>query len=663
MATRTLSFQKRARRLFGGWESDYTTSTGSDLLGEEIYAISYKFSPYKGSDVQTINSFAFTAVLGGDWAQECTYKLFLYTKDPAGYDSQPDDYIDNTSGSTMVYDSSTGRYVPRQYFSWNITKYVNSYSEFYILIMVKYGSGQVTLNHGNSSIVESYTAKAIPQISFGTITGTDTGLRIPINNGSNYTLTCTITAGTQSSPGNNAQLYRGTSSNGVFNVPIDAVQWFNTAGITNSLELPITLTVTGGTPSPISTTGTWQEKRQTEIDKMKPVIASLANQIQQAPGGATDYYPNTYIAGYSKTKVTAVITRPTLAEISGVYLNYPGGATVTMEEDENNPGTYTGITAALTKNTEFTVSVIDERSLRNDDTTQVTGVVAYVEPSVSIDLAYRCDDQGVETNGGDHYRIKVTAQINTNLPNNTIEELTVGLEGAPAAERHNITSGTTSSALPPAEAGDTGTLSNPKKAYVLTVIIRDKISDQVLRGYTLKGMQRDLVINHDGGHTHLAVGTTPVGKDMEKYRDTIELPLDGLFLIGGIPVQSFNYPYRGATGQSDNPPFGKDFHNISSDRMGALNATCIFGFPASQYSSWSNVPEDPLDNQSTPSGIRTLGWIGWREVYFASDSIVLVKIVEFAPQAGRVWFCSRTKDSTTHEYRWTQWKYLMPINV
>lgn len=647
MATITLSFQKRARSLFGGWESDYTTSTGSDLLGEEIYAISYKFSPYKGSDVQTINSFAFTAVLGGDWAQECTYKLFLYTEDPAGYNSQPDDYIDNTSGSTMVYDSSTGRYVPRQYFSWNITKYVNSYSEFYILIMVKYGSGEVTLNHGSSSIVENYTAKAIPQISFGTITGTDTGLRIPINNGSNYTLTCTITAGTQSSPGNNAQLYRGTSSNGVFDVPIDAVQWFNTAGITNSLELPITLTVTGGTPSPISTTGTWQEKRQTEIDNMKPVISSLSTQIQQAPGGATDYYPNTYIAGYSKTKVTAVITRPTLAEISGVYLNYPGGATVTMEEDENNPGTYTGITAALTKNTEFTVSVVDERSLRSDDTTQVAGVVPYVLPSVSIDPAntYRCDDQGVKTNGGDHYRIKVTEQINTNLEGNAVTELKVGLKGAPAAEMHNL--------LDPEDVQPYGTLPNPKKAYVITIIIRDKISDQVVRDYTLKGKQRDLVMNHRGGLTHLGVGTTPEEEDV----NSVELPKDGVFLLGGIPAQAFSIPLSGYT---DGRSFEKDFIRVDNDeRTAPVNAAAYFAIKPADMENYSNYPV--MSAEGHDDFYKYYGWGGLRTVTILDEYRALVQVLEFQPKPGRIWFNARVKTPT--EIRWSGWRYHPPTVI
>lgn len=648
MATKTLGFQKRARNPFSttAWESSYTSSTGTNLLGAEYYAISYKFSPYNGSDVQSVTNIVFKAVLGGDWAQSCTYNLYLYSQDPAGYSSQPTNWLTRTSGTKG---SNTN------VIQWTISGSYASYSTLYVLIMVDYGSGQVTLNHGSSSLVETYTAKALPQISFGTISETETGLSIPIVNGSNYSLTCVITAGNDNAPGNNAQLYRGTSSSGLFEVPIDAVQWFNMAEITNSLIIPVTITVTGGNPATLTGRGNYQEVRQASIDSLKPVVSTISTQIQQAAGAASQFYPNTYIAGYSKCKVTAVITRPTNAALSSVKLSYPGGTTITMEEVSGSPGTYAGTTsAALTKDTTFTVTAADARGLSGSGTKTVTGVVAYVLPSVNVDLAYRCDEQGVETNGGDHYRIKVTAKINANLPNNAITELTVGLKGAPAAERHNITNGTTSGAL--------GTLSDPKKAYVITVIIQDKISGQIPAEYTLKGKQRDFVLNHDGGHTHLGIGTTPIGKDFSGYKDTIELPNDGLFLVGGIPVQAFNYPHiAGKT--SDNPCFGRDFHNVSADRTGEANASAIFGFPASQYDSWSNLPDDPYDQQTTPTGIRTLGWAGWREVYWVNQDEVLVKITEIAPKTGRIWFCSRAKDSTTHEYTWTRWKYLMPTTV
>ena len=640
MATRTLSFQKRARNPFStpAWESSYTSSSGADLLGAEYYAISYKFSPYNGSDVQSVTNIVFKAVLGGDWAQSCTYNLYLYSQDPAGYSQQPSAGLLTESGP-QTKDSDTN------VIQWTISGSYASYSTLYVLIMVDYGSGQVTLNHGNSSIVENYTAKAIPQISFGNIGKTDTGMSIPIYNGSNYNLTCTITAGTAEVPGNNALLYRGTSSNGVFNVPIDAVQWFNKAEITDSLVLPTTITVTGGNPSPISRAGYWQEDRQTEIDKMKPVITSLATQIQQAPGGATDYYPSTYIAGYSKCKVTAVITRPTLAGIYGVYLNYPGGATVIMEEDENNPGTYTGITAALTKDTEFTVSAVDMRNLRSDDSVQVTGVVAYVEPSVRIDLAYRCNYLGDETSGGSYYRIRVTPQISSRLTGNTVTELTVGLKGAPDSERHNLAD--------PDDLQPYGFMADPKKAYAITIIIRDKISGQVLRDYTLKGKQRDLVMNHRGGLTHLGVGTTPEEEDV----NSVELPKDGVFLLGGIPVQAFSIPLSGYT---DGRSFEKDFIRVdNTERTAPVNAAAYFAIAPADMENYSNYPV--MSAEGHDDFYKYYGWGGLRTVTILDEHRALVQVLEFQPKPGRIWFNARVKTPT--EIRWSGWRYHPPTVI
>lgn len=628
--------------------SNWVSATGTNTVWANYNAyVFHRVNLYKGTDVQSLTSVTISVPLvASSGATDVGIQVSIFTSDVTGGSSWP-------SGGRAGTSETIGYLYGSRTHTCTISLSGITANTIYIGYRVNYSTGAVSVDTGNTSITETYTAKALPQISFGTIKNTSTGFTIPINNGSNYTLTCTITAGNTTTPGNNAQLYSGTSSNGQFKVPVNAVTWFNTAGITNSLSIPITVTVTGGNQSTLTGYATYTESRTSAKDSMKPVFDSVTTQIQQAAGAATTYYPSTYIAGYSKCKVKAVISRPTNATISTVKFSYSGGATVNMPLVTGYSRTYAGTTTtALTKNTTFTVTATDSRGLSNTTTVSVTGVVAYVLPSVSIDLAYRCDDQGEETDGGDHYRIRVTAQYSTNLQNNSITELTVGLKNAPAVERHNITSGTTSSAF--------GTLSDPKRAYVITVIIQDKISGQITAEYTLKGKQRDLVLNHDGGYTHLGVGMTPVGKDYSGYKDTIELPNDGLFLMGGIPVQAFKYPHiAGKT--SDNPGFGHDFHNVSADRTGEANATAIFGFPASDYDNWSNIPDDPLDQQS--AGIQTLGWIGWREVYYCNQDIVLVKITEVAPQAGRIWFCSRAKNSSTQQYTWTHWKYLMPTTV
>lgn len=648
MATRGLSIDaKKSRSIFGVW-SNWVSATGTDTVWSQYNSyVFHRVNLYKGADVQSLTSITISVPLvASTGATDVGVQVSIFTSDVTGGSSWP-------SGGRAGTSETIGYLYGSRTHTCTISLSGITANTIYIGYRVNYSTGEVSVDSGSTSITETYTAQAVPQVSFKSVTANSDGMKILINNGSNYTLTCTITAGNSTTSGNNAQLYRGTSSAGEFNVSINAVTWFNTAGITNSLSIPITIKVTGGNPSTITLNGTYTENRSTAKDSMKPVVSTVTTQIQQAAGNATTYYPNTYIAGYSKCKVTATITRPTNATVSTVKLSYPGGATVNMTLVSGSSNQYAATTsAALAGNTTFTVTVTDSRSLSNTNTKSVTGVVAYTLPSVSIDLAYRCDDQGVETNGGDYYRIRVTANYNTALTNNAITELTVGIKNAPAVERHNITSGTTSSAF--------GTLSDPKKAYVITVIIQDKISGQITREYTLKGMQRDLVLAHDGGYTHLGVGMTPAGKYVNGYKDTIELPNDGLFLLGGIPAQAFHYPHM-AGRTSDNPGFGHDFLNVSSDRTGEANATSIFGFAASDYSNWTNIPDDPLDQQS--AGIQTLGWAGFREVYYVNQDVCLVKIIEIAPQAGRLWFCSRARNSSTHEYTWTHWKYLMPTTV
>lgn len=648
MATTGLSIDaKRYSVLFTGQWSSWVSATGTNVVWAQNRAyVFHRVNLYKGNDVQSLTSVTISVPLvtsGG--ADNVGVRVAIFTSDVTGGSSFPSG---GKAGplETISYLSGTKTHTCTISLS-GITS-----NTIYIGYYVDYSSGDVYVDTGGTSITETYTAIPQPQISFGTFVNTESGFTITINNGNNYTLTCVITAGNTTTPGNNAELYRGTSSNGRFEVPVNAVQWFNKAGITNSLYIPVTVKVTGGNPSQITATGNYQETRTSAKNSMRPVVSSSTTQIQQAAGAATTYYPRTYIAGYSKCEVTATITRPTNAAISTVKLSYPGGGTITMTEVN---GTYAATTSkALAKDTTFTITVTDARGLSNTGTISVTDVVPYVLPSVSVDLAYRCDDQGVETDGGDHYRIRVTAHYNTSLQNNAVTELTVGLKGAPAAERHNITSGNTSSAF--------GTLSQPKQAYVLTIIIQDKISGQIIREYTLKGLQRDLVLNHDGGHTHLGVGTTPVGKTIIGYTDTIELPNDGQFLLGGIPAQAFNVPYWAGKTSAD-PCFGDDFLTIAEDRTGEANATAVFGFPASDYNLWKNVPEDPLDQQSPAAGIRTLGWIGWREVFYFNKNIVLVKITEVVPVAGRIWFCAKAKNTSTQEYTWTNWKYIMPTTV
>lgn len=651
MAESYITFEKRARHV-SAWDSEYVAASGKEILGKYYYAISYKFSPYKGSNV-TISSITLTAQLYGDWQQQCRYDLYLYATDPAGTTSAPSGSLERISGTKPESDT-TIQWVIQWNENWA------SYDALYILIVVDYsnGSGHVYLNHDYSRIKEVYTERVLPTISFGTITADNSGLHIPINYGNNYTLTCRITAGNTDYPGNNKQLYSGTSSNGRFDVPIDTgtdiVNWFKTAAITDSFIIPLTITVTGGNPSPLTRGIRYVEDRPAAKESMRPTVSSVTTLIQQPTGFPSDY-ARTYISGFSKCKLTAVITRPTDSPASTVTLSYPGGRTVTMTPVSGSTDTYEGITfSALAKDTTFTVTVTDARGLSNTGTSSAVVVEPYVLPSVSIDPAntYRCNSQGVKTDGGDHYKIRVIPQIYTNLTNNTITELTVGLKSVPDGTpgRYTIPSGTTSDTLPPASTTAANTLPNQKQAYVLTIIIQDRISGPITREYTLKGMQRDMVLVHHGGRTQLGIGMTPVEDD----QNSIELPKDGVFLLGGIPAQAFTIPYSDST---DGSSFGKDFLSVDyEERTAPTNAAAYFEIHASDMVDYSNYPVMSYNDHE--DFYKDYGWVGFRTVSILNEYTALVQIIEFQPLPGRIWINSHV--NTTTGQVWSGWLYHRP---
>ena len=667
MATRNLS--KDAKRyssyVYGNviW-SDWVDPTGTDVVWGSFHAyVFHRVNLYKGSDVQSLNSISISVPVNApSGADNVKIQAAIFTRDVTGGNDWPSGGRAGAQQSIYYLHGSTT-------YTCEISLSGITADTIYIGYWVDYGNGSASVDSGSTTVTENYTAKVLPNIALGKTINTDTGVTIPIVNGSNYTLTCKITARS-----NDYVLYNQTSSTGQFDVPITPATWFNQANVTNSLSIPITIDVYGDSPNSIhEATGSYTV-RQSDIDSLRPVVASVTPEIQQAPGAATTYYPRTYIAGYSKCKVTAVITRPTYAEITSVYLSYPGGSPVEMVEEDptNEPGTYSGTTwTALAKDTEFTVTATDQRTLQGTKKAQVTGVVPYVLPSVNVDLAFRCDELGDETDGGDYYRITVTPQISNRLTNpaNEVTVLTVGLKVNGAA-RHNLLDPNDTQPYRLLPAGEDP---DPSSAYIISIIIQDKISGQVTRDYILKGKQRDLVLNHDGGRTHIGIGASPTGKGTLEYKgkDTVELPADGLLLIGGFPAQAFHYPYiRQQLDEEDHAEetydaawLNRNFLNYSADRTGIMNATTIFSLSAADCALWDGIPADPLDTLSPASGINTYGWAGWREVYYVDQDRVLVKVMEIAPSPGRIWFCARVRSATEGEFVWTSWRYLKPTSV
>lgn len=375
--------------------------------------------------------------------------------------------------------------------------------------------------------------------------------------------------------------------------------WFDTAGVTALSSMTVSVTITGG---PNEMTGSFTLQAGSS---MKPVMGAAAAVPVQSENTAA--FPDTYIANYSRAKVSVAVSAPTNAAITKVVLSYPGGTGVTAAYNSAS-GKYEATTEApLMADTVLTMTATDQRGLQSSTSVTVTGVVAYTPPSVAIDTAYRCDANGYRNSGGAYYRIKVTATWYTALEGNSLKKLTAGVKNGTGS---TIASGTVCTL-----AG----LSDPKKSYTIVVIVQDQISDEVRKEITLEGMLRNLVITRSDEGTHLGIGTTPEGTE---EKSTVELPNGGKYLTGGHPVQSLMQPIDSTDGSS----FEKNLLNINTTQRDTLVHRTAFFHKDAAGTGWSNMP--PIYTAQE--------WYGLREVLWMDANHILVRVTDLSGQ-GYVW--------------------------
>ena len=255
---------------------------------------------------------------------------------------------------------------------------------------------------------------------------------------------------------------------------------------------------------------------------MNPGLGSPAASLVQT-GRAATYFPDTWIAGYSKARVAVSVTLPTGAAVSSVKLSYPSGSTVTMSYNSST-GKYEGTTAAaLTANTTLTVTVTDVRGLSASRTVTVSDVTPYSNPYISLQSLFRCDSGGAAADGGEYYSIKVVANYYTNLSGNEITLLTAKVKNGTAS---SISSNVTSIL---------SGLTNPDSAYTIVVSVQDKVSNVITREFPLAGAHHDFQLLYAGGHTHFGVGMAPAStlNGAALSCDTIQLPSGAKIIIGG----------------------------------------------------------------------------------------------------------------------------------
>lgn len=545
-------------------------------------------------------------------------KCYLYTSDPTSY--TPTYPIGPTSGYISSAEYAVNNPPYNAYFTFTFNNLnLSANTKLYFEFISDGGPFEWDCaSYRNSDVVsainasfESYTLSASPAS-----VATGSNVSIAIGNGSGSSITARIKYGS-------TQLWSGTTTTGTISVAVNK-SWFTTAGVTTAKSMALTVTIDQNPTLSASFT-------VTAGTNMNPTVGALSFTPVNSGRAATNF-PNSYIAGYSKVKVAAAVTAGSNAAISSVVLSFPGSSNVTMTYNSSS-GKYEGTTAAVINgDTTFTVTARDARTMSGSKQGTLSGVAAYVPPSVTPDMdqCFRCDSSGNQQNGGLYATVKAAATWYTALSGNALTQFFFYIkedhdEGH--SDTQNLTSGQQSTPLQMHVPG--------ANDYATVVIaIQDKVSDVVTVEIRLPSALRNIYIRRSVDGTYLGVGMAPARRS---GASDIELPDGGAVIVGGFLLQSLSHFDSTAT---DGSQFGKNFLNVNRINLYDIRNTEA-AFIKADNTGWSNYPV---------SG----AFEGVRKVVCVNSTHILVIVTELYPTCGRIW---------TNGYRgsaWTGWKALTP---
>ena len=608
---------------WGSWAA----ISGSDAILSSngshcVYSATMNLSGSGGISALNLNTTIAMTALAGVTSKSFTLTCYLYASDPTsgGSTSVPSGYLYSSTITRTI--TTNGLNVSFPFSNMNIT----SGTVLYFWITSNYSiqdGSYIEVYHGNTPSISgvSYIPLNITLgVSPNSVTTSSSGstVNLTIGNGSGYTLYADFYYGSNSTPFDSVRVYNGTNA-----VPCPK-DWFDDIGVTTLRAVTITVKIRGGPSTP---QGSFTLNAG---DDMKPDVGTPTAAIVQGESART-YFPNTYISGISKAKISVTAAAVTNAAIASVVLSYPGGRNVTMTYSSSTEK-YEGTTGALTGNTEITITVTDLRGMVTQKTITISNVAAYTEPSFVVNTAYRCDSSGNEESGGAYWRIRVTATYTTSLSGNALQKLTAGIKNGTA---NNLISGTTSAPL--------SGMTNPKTAYTVVITIQDRVSGEITREITLEGLTRNVVVTRSGSGTYMGVGTTP---SRDSGGSAVELPENGSFLISGKEYGAFAALVDGTNITeyvgNGNESFGNDFLNIDlTDRYALKNA-------AATFSSWGGACANG------PNAVSSNIFGGLRLVFIMASNAAAVILIEVSPTPGRVWI-------NTYVSEWKGWKYFYTI--
>ncbi|MBQ9662208.1 MAG: hypothetical protein IJV40_03535 [Oscillospiraceae bacterium] len=593
---------------WGSWNESFSGETYiSDETGRHIlYKVRLDLGTYA-----SLNSFKFTTRIHGSSNNPNTnLRVRLLDANPmvtSSYNTLADGTWSGTSpigGISVTYTfQNLNLNTSKNYFLYITDN--NTHASFQDYLMHAYAAISETNYTENKPLTLSLSSTSIT---------TGNNQVVTIGNGAGRTITVSVKYG-------DTNLYSAATSTGSLTIPVTA-DFFSRAGITAASSFSVSVTIDADSTL-------YESFTVIAGSDMKPTVSGLATEIVQS-GNAATYFPNTYLANISKCKVSVTVATKAGATIptGGVKLTYPGGAAITMSYDSGT-GKYTATTPALTADTAFTVTVTDSRSLTGYVTSSTITVVPYTKPVVNIDsgLTFRCDENGNEESGGAYWKARAVVTYYSALSGNGLLVHTVGISGQAPID---FTSGAQTSAQ--------GGALNPTTAYMLVFTVQDKVSEAITKSIRLESITRNVVFKRNASGTTVGVGTTPT----KAAGSSVEVPLAGEFLMGGIPAQAFYDPYSDDLYGSS---FGKDFLNVNAEnRHAPENAATFFFRQTSALSEWSNAP----------TANDSYNWRGYRFVLWFNIAFQMVVVIEFYPYPGRIWTNYHNSTSGWNGWRYTQ---------
>lgn len=225
------------------------------------------------------------------------------------------------------------------------------------------------------------------------------GQRFTLNvtNGELERLTVTMTA-------NSRTVATTETTSAQTTIPTDATYY---ARDSHSMSLTVTVTVSDKRGRTASDTFTLDANS----GNMYPIVSSkqlLIVQLDSIP----EEYSNTYIANVSRAKISLQIIFPSSAKAQRTVVTYDGNSMELFYNSSTNRYEATTVNP-ITDDTDFSITVTDQRGLTTTSTISLTGVVEYSAPSVSILNYHRCDSDHTANDSGAYCEMAVEYTISS----------------------------------------------------------------------------------------------------------------------------------------------------------------------------------------------------------------------------------------------------------